>query len=628
MTAVDLSPQAFMTAAIPAQPIPSNGNTAWAAQYARELRDIVINHTNNSSRNLQKHLGPSEIGHPCLHGDTEVVTRHGIRRIRDLAKEGHAELLVPLQYKGSDVRKRWGKFVDVPVEQFGEQELFEVTLRRNRDRKVVYATAEHGWFRTYYGATDGFKNKKQQRLTTAELLPGHKLTQLRRARPKTTTLMPVAVAQGFVFGDGTSGSNDDRHRPAILNIHHNGKDEALLPYFPDAYYPGGQRVVHESHRTYPFTEIKGLPRFWKQLPPINESTSFLLSWLAGYFAADGSVAEDGHCTLDSAYEQNLQFVQAAAAICGVGYGKVHKYMRRGISHTEQVAPVTPLYRLSLRRADLPEWFFLTAKHAERARIASLAQERDPHWTVESVKATGRTEPVYCAVTGDVGAFALADDLMTANCHRQVAGKLAQLPVINHTTDPWASIMGVAGHVWMEECLTKVNELIGRQRFLTEHKVTPIGFEAHPGTGDGYDYDTQTVIDHKFLGRTNRDKLKTKGAPRHYFVQTLLYALGFMAMGLPVHRVALIAWPRTESYLDDLYVWEHVITDEDLLFLAQVIQPELAYRKQWAAAIVLGQATLMDVPNDTTDACELCPFYRPASARDGQPGCPGHATGQH
>lgn len=216
------------------------------------------------------------------------------------------------------------------------------------------------------------------------------------------------------------------------------------------------------------------------------------------------------------------------------------------------------------------------------------------------------------------------------CHRQIAGKLAQLPSTNHVTDPWASIMGTAGHAWMEDCFTAVNARLGRVRFLAEFKVRPgmgMGFEEHPGTGDLYDADHFAVDDHKFLGDSSMAKLRNSGPPRHYFVQFLLYALGFMALGVRVDRIVLLAWPRTSSSLDGMYVWEHVITDDDLAFLRDVVEPELRYRKEWAAALVTGAAQLTDVPADTADECHFCPFYRPQSARDGGPGCPGHAADQ-
>jgi hypothetical protein len=56
----------FMAAA-PASP---GGNTPWASRYAAELRRVVVEQARNSARNLQVHLGPSELGSPC---DAQVV---------------------------------------------------------------------------------------------------------------------------------------------------------------------------------------------------------------------------------------------------------------------------------------------------------------------------------------------------------------------------------------------------------------------------------------------------------------------------------------------------------------------------------------------------------------------------
>lgn len=56
----------FMQAA----PARLEGNTPWAARYATELRQVVTTQANGSARNLQRHLGPSELGVPC---DRQVV---------------------------------------------------------------------------------------------------------------------------------------------------------------------------------------------------------------------------------------------------------------------------------------------------------------------------------------------------------------------------------------------------------------------------------------------------------------------------------------------------------------------------------------------------------------------------
>lgn len=56
----------FMSAAPPRL----EGNTPWAGRYAGELRRVVTEQANGSARNVQRHLGPSELGVPC---DRQVV---------------------------------------------------------------------------------------------------------------------------------------------------------------------------------------------------------------------------------------------------------------------------------------------------------------------------------------------------------------------------------------------------------------------------------------------------------------------------------------------------------------------------------------------------------------------------
>lgn len=208
------------------------------------------------------------------------------------------------------------------------------------------------------------------------------------------------------------------------------------------------------------------------------------------------------------------------------------------------------------------------------------------------------------------------------CSRQVAGKLAGIPRTNHVMDPWPSIVGTAVHAWLEKAFRAENDRLGRIRWVPEARVTPI--DGHAGTADLYDADEQAVDDHKCLGESSLAKIRsTAGPPQHYIVQLLLYARGYRRLGLPVRRVALLAYPRTQASLDGLYVWDRPYTPVDDELLDEVVA-QLDIRKQWAAALIAGTAQFNDVPADTTDECHFCPYYRPQSARDGGPGCPGAA----
>ncbi len=207
------------------------------------------------------------------------------------------------------------------------------------------------------------------------------------------------------------------------------------------------------------------------------------------------------------------------------------------------------------------------------------------------------------------------------CDRQVVSKLAGLPPTNHITDPWPSIVGTAVHAWLAECFTAFNTKHGQLRFIAEQRVYPTDTE--PGTADLYDAAEQVLGDHKCLGETSMAKVRSAaGPPRHYVVQMLLYALGYRRLGLPVKRVALIAYPRTSSSLAGLYVWDRPASDADAILVEGVLA-DLDRRKQLAHEIMTGRMTVDDLDRKPDDyLCYFCPFYRSESAKDGGPGCPG------
>lgn len=217
-----------------------------------------------------------------------------------------------------------------------------------------------------------------------------------------------------------------------------------------------------------------------------------------------------------------------------------------------------------------------------------------------------------------------------NCDRQVAGKMAGLPVTNHVSDPWPSIVGTACHAWAAEAFTADNVRKNLLRWVTEQRVTP--HPDHPGTADLYDAVEQAVVDHKFLGETSMAKVRSAAGPsRKYVVQLLLYGLGYLLTGLPVKRVVLAAYPRTAPSLDGLYVWERALTGDDGQLLPENTQlitevfAQTKTRQLYATELHAGRLTLDQIPmTPDSSECFFCPLFRPQSARDGGPGCPGTA----
>jgi RecB family exonuclease len=328
----------------------------------------------------------------CFAGDTEVVTRQGIQRI-DALVGGEAELLVPSRYGGASLTGdgRWESHL---IKDFGEQGIYEVHLRRGRQTKVVRTTAEHLWW----------VDRGARRVATTELTTGQLLPSARSNAWKNVQMVPPAVAQGFVFGDGSSmgpGTN------AMLDLH-GSKDLFMLDFF--GMHPRRDRTRKTPEGEKSFIQISQIPERWKWLPDITENASFLASWLAGYFAADGTVTKAGQASICSASREHLEFVRSVCAVVGIQAGPTTTKMRVGLGRAESA-----LYGLSLSIRTMPDWMFLNPEHRARVNLARARNEHRFDWVVEQVVDTGMTDPVFCAVVPGDEAFVLADDLVTSNC---------------------------------------------------------------------------------------------------------------------------------------------------------------------------------------------------------------------
>ena len=314
----------------------------------------------------------------CLAGETRVLTWEGIKPIRELAGGTHRIL-----GKGAD-------WIDAPFRSFGVQPLMQITLTLNGVSKQIYATGEHRWF-----IRSGKTLASIRELTTRDLRPGHRLvSKYPRTRVKNTTPSPFGIAHGLTFGDGTrSGTGAMAQLDAV-------KDAELLKWFPISTVTqhGRQLLVHH------------LPLFFKELPPLDESVSYLYGWLAGYFAADGCVSTTGTVILSSGDHVVLEYVRMVCTRLGIGTYGISEQSRVGFEGREP----SSLFKIVFIDSDLTEEFFLLDKHRLRFRGTSKAYERKS-WVVREVLQTDRVEEVFCATVDEGHAFTLEDNILTGNC---------------------------------------------------------------------------------------------------------------------------------------------------------------------------------------------------------------------
>lgn len=332
----------------------------------------------------------------CFEGSTRYWTKDGIKT---LAETVDTVQQVLTNYGSGGVWR------DAIIHSFGEQRLWAVTLRRNKQTKVIHATADHRWLvrtRTNDKRTD------HTVVATADLLPEQRLSWLLpQSALGTSTPSPFGIAHGVTFGDGTRAN-----KGSVVRLW-GDKDAQLLRYFSES-----RLTPVKTANGVLGQMVLDLPAFFKDRPSLDKSVPYLYGWLAGYFAADGSVSKQGQAVLHSASKETLEFVQVLAARLGIGTYDIVSRTRRGYGDPSL------LHQIQFIGSTLRPEFFLTREH--RARYEAVVERGNTErigWTVVSVEQTDRVEEVFCPRVPDTENFVLESWINTANCPFCGAGQV-------------------------------------------------------------------------------------------------------------------------------------------------------------------------------------------------------------
>lgn len=353
-------------------------NKKYGLQTAREWLDCEY------SGAFYLHDAPSSSYVPyCFSGDTKILTKQGIRRLDGLV--GH---------KVSVLNKNHG-WENAEVKYFGKQALRKLTLERYGVIKEIKVTGNHIWFARKTKSAD------LEEVPTDELKEGMRIPFNTSNVWSHTSISPFGVAHGFYTGDGDKG---DHQRANFC-----GDKKVLLPYFTPANVTGTDKEL----------VISGIvPKFFNSFPSLDENPSYLYGWLAGYFAADGSVDEKGRCTISSGKEENLEFVRDVLCVLGMPVNEI-RFQDRVSNLTNEMGRV---YILTLSDECLTDDFFIRPQHKERF-IKDKAR-KDRSWIVKSVEDLNVVDDVYCAVVGGSQSFTLDNNILTHNCYAYDLTRLA------------------------------------------------------------------------------------------------------------------------------------------------------------------------------------------------------------
>lgn len=369
-----------------------NGAQAIGANYTKEeaerLYDLIFNLKCNFAGRMLWQLGAPTVKRyggasllNCFAGETEIITEYGIKQIKDVI--GQCRLMT-----------EGGKYVDAEIKDFGKDHLYKISLSKGKSKKVVYATANHRWFRRPHRYGEERSKYSNIECNTVDLKAEDRLVSTYGQSIKgINTISDYGIVHGIIFGDGSVCNNVGQIRLC------GEKNIELLSYFA------------ESCKIYDYENdkiVSGLPKYYKLKPSLDMDKGYLYGWLAGYFAADGSVKEEGQIRLSSADKENLNFVRDVCVKLGISYSPITTQIRSGFGEEP-----SPLYTICLNGSDLTEDFFLIKNHRERFLNHGYQSRRD--WEVVSVERTDRYETVYCAVVPDTHNFVLESNILTGNC---------------------------------------------------------------------------------------------------------------------------------------------------------------------------------------------------------------------
>lgn len=318
----------------------------------------------------------------CFSGDTKILTKEGIRRLDELVDK---DIFVLNKNNG------WEK---ATVKNFGKQPLRKLTLTRYGVEKTFLVTGNHKWFVK--------QNDSREIVDTDNLKPGMKIPFNTSVTWSNVEPSPFGVAHGFYIGDGDKGTHK--------RVNFCGDKKELLPYFTPAKVNGNDDEF----------VVTGIPNSFLELPNLNESVSYLYGYLAGYFAADGSIDDKGRCTISSAKRENLESVRDILCVLGMPVNEI-RYQDRVSNLTNQESRI---YILTISSEYLRDNFFIRPSHKEKWNLYGEKERKNRNWIVESIEHTDIQDEVYCAVAEDTHSFTLDGNILTHNCYAYDLSRLA------------------------------------------------------------------------------------------------------------------------------------------------------------------------------------------------------------
>lgn len=349
-----------------------------------EIRDSILNLKVMPSMRGLMCAGPAlERDNMALYnpvsGDTLVLTKeHGNVPIESL--EG----------KQATVLNKDGRWAEATFTGYGVQDVKTVVVRLNSNTvRKVKATANHRWL-----LADGSV------VSTDELQPGHKIPFVLAPKPAIDADYYLGIKHGLIYGDGTAVRSSGRVNGYMIRLC--GDSRELLPYLAD--YPVTYPPSYDGDPVVCMYDTFAATHCLKQLPLEGETDSYLLGFVRGWFAADGTVSSTSQASI-CVQDAGKDWLLKNAERVGIVPQSVYEHSGR----TNYGQRTRRQWSVRISRSSLTEEDMLCSWKKEKLK------ELDSHYVVQEVRSDGLRERVYCASVEDTNTFVLSTGLVTGNC---------------------------------------------------------------------------------------------------------------------------------------------------------------------------------------------------------------------
>lgn len=314
-------------------------------------------------------------------GDTLVVTKElGNVPIKTLAG------------KSATVLNKNGDWTPATFKSYGVQPVTKVTLKLNSNTvKEVFATANHRWV-----LSDGTV------VPTSALEQGNHIDFVTAPKAQEDADYILGIRHGLVYGDGAMTKAHKRMKGYHLRLCGTAKQD-FLKYFTE--YPIAYPPSAEGDPIIMLYDTFAATHALKELPSAQETDSYLLGFIRGWFGADGHVGKKNPqvsiCCNAAGRDWLLQYSERA--------GFVIQSISTQPRTTNYGERTEDSFVLRISRSSFTDADVLSAEKQ------ALVKPIQSCYSVYSVEETGEAEEVFCAEVPVTNTFVLAGGLVTGNC---------------------------------------------------------------------------------------------------------------------------------------------------------------------------------------------------------------------